>query len=515
MAKRYCSLLADIPTVGALPYIGSMLKLKKLEVDDGKYVNLSKAYDAYPALSKKYGSVYTIGIPGMGVGTKCLLVICTDPKEYMNILHNEGKTPFGATEFVWMVKSVANKLDLSHKGMFEGGDEWRRIRIPTQKALLSPETVKGYISGVCKAAEAASTNFESYKDDMEEYLNYCSFDMFCTVAFGQLVNTTSGTTDIKKKNFCQVSLTALRDLRSMQFSTKEFVCNKLGWETSRMKELVKNWKFMSDYGHQLVDDFLERRDKGELDEIESNSYIAVNLKENEKNALSLKEFKDMTCGLLMASVDTTSGVLSWVLLHLAIYPEVQSKVRQEILSHMTVDGGSADLSKMLNQGANQTFPYLSAVIREVHRMRPASVLSIIKSPVQDVKLGEYKIPKGARCQLDSYTIQNDPSIVENPTEFLPERWLPDAVLARRDTPAEVLDHSLLRDPFSAGARKCPGSRVARLEIHTLVATLVRKYTFSLAPDQGIESISDIPYYIGAIIIPKQMPKFIVTKLEEK
>jgi len=70
----------------------------------------------------------------------------------------------------------------------------------------------------------------------------------------------------------------------------------------------------------------------------------------------------------------------------------------------------------------------------------------------------------------------------------------------------------MKEPFSAGARRCPGSRVARMEVYAVIATLVRKYEFSLAPDQGIETIYDIESEQGATIRPKVMPKFLLKKL---
>jgi len=511
-SRRYTS-LSDIPGLGTFPYIGSMWHTKRLKAENGRTVNLTEqGYEGFPILYKTYGSVYTMGFPGIGVGARGLIVICTDPLEYMKVLRNEGRHPFGATQSLWTIKEVSRKNDWATQPIFSQGEEWRRLRSAFQKALLSPSTVKGYLPGICKAAENSSTAFECYQDQLDEYTSYCSFDMFCCVTFGRLMNTTTGEADDKNQKFCNVTMDALSEMRPLTYNVRELVLNKLGWTTPGMSQFNKNWRTSAAYATQLVDDFLERRDRGELNEFETNSYIAVNLEKTEKDGLTLQEFKEVTGFLLAVSVDTTSSIINWVLVHLAFYPEVQRKVRREILSYMKVDGGSSDLANTLAMGAIQVFPYLCAVIREVHRMRPPAIGPIIKAPVQDIDLGGYKIPKGTPCRLDLFSIQNDPSVVENCEEFLPERWLPDAVVARKGTPAEVIDHPLLKDPFSAGSRKCPGSRVARQEVFALVATLVRKYTFTLAPDQGIHHFSDIPYHWGTVIQPSPMPKFTVKKL---
>lgn len=64
-------------------------------------------------------------------------------------------------------------------------------------------------------------------------------------------------------------------------------------------------------------------------------------------------------------------------------------------------------------------------------------------------------------------------MVSDPDQFKPDRWLPEAVEARKGTPAAMLDHPFFKGPFSEGARKCPGSRVAKSEsLCLLVAQLI-------------------------------------------
>lgn len=48
--------------------------------------------------------------------------------------------------------------------------------------------------------------------------------------------------------------------------------------------------------------------------------------------------------------------------------------------------------------------------------------------------------------------------------------------ARKGTASSILDHTLYRGPFSAGARRCPGSRVAGLEAHALLLALVSDWS---------------------------------------
>ena len=65
-----------------------------------------------------------------------------------------------------------------------------------------------------------------------------------------------------------------------------------------------------------------------------------------------------------------------------------------------------------------------------------------------------------------------------------------------------LDEMLLSGPFSAGARKCPGSRVAGLEVRAFLSRLVQDWRFEL-----VDAPTKIRYYQGTTITPSPMPRF--------
>ena len=75
------------------------------------------------------------------------------------------------------------------------------------------------------------------------------------------------------------------------------------------------------------------------------------------------------------------------------------------------------------------------------------------------------------------------------------------------TPSEVLDHVLLRGPFSAGARMCPGSRVATLEVQAIVSRIVQDWRFELQ-DKSFRNVLDVPFMRSMTVQPHNMPKFV-------
>lgn len=273
----------------------------------------------------------------------------------------------------------------------------------------------------------------------------------------------------------------------------------------RYKEFSRSFLETDVIAKKMAAAFEEKLQNGDLSEFEKNSYFGHAVerqKESEdedgKN-VSLQEMRELCIFALIASVDTTSSVLNWVLLHLALNPDAQQKLFEEVKR----EGIAVD-----KIGKRKSFPYLHAVIREQHRLTPALPISIFKSNLRSkVTIHGVEFDEGQKFMFDSHSPQHNKDIVGADVEsFVPERWLADAVEARKGTPSAVIDHALMRDPFSAGSRKCPGSRVAILELHCLLTTLVNDWQIGLV-DRSL-TLSDVPYFQGTTVQPNPMPEFV-------
>jgi cytochrome P450 len=179
--------------------------------------------------------------------------------------------------------------------------------------------------------------------------------------------------------------------------------------------------------------------------------------------------------------------LGWNLINIAINPDVQEKLHAEIASVVAANDGVLTETSF----SKDSMPFLHAVLRETHRLTPASAISIMKTVGSDeIEIHGTKLNKGAVVALEGFSMGVDPQLMDEPQLYKPERWLPDAVAARTGTPAEVLDHPFLKEPFSAGPRRCPGSRVATNEMLVFLAQLIFDWKIS-APT--VSSLKDIKY----------------------
>nr|BAN66311.1 cytochrome P450 306A1 [Mamestra brassicae] len=184
-----------------------------------------------------------------------------------------------------------------------------------------------------------------------------------------------------------------------------------------------------------------------------------------------------------AGLDTTSVTLAWFLLYMALYPEEQELVREEIVSVYPEDA-EVDGSRL---------PHLMAAICETQRIRSIVPVGIPHGCVEDTYLGNYRVPKGAMVIPLQWAMHMDPDVWENPEEFRPSRFLgPDGSLLK---PQEFI-------PFQTGKRMCPGDELSRMLACGLVARLFRRRRVRLASDRPSEE--EMRGTIGLTLCPPRV-----------
>mmetsp|Transcript_1277 Transcript_1277/g.2346 ORF Transcript_1277/g.2346 Transcript_1277/m.2346 type:complete len:287 (-) Transcript_1277:100-960(-) len=265
--------------------------------------------------------------------------------------------------------------------------------------------------------------------------------------------------------------------------------NVLQVRTAKYQRMSDGLDIAWDIGQKKIHGFLQRLQNNELTENEKASYLAraIERQATEKSNVSVQEVLELAWTGLFAAVDTTSASLGWNLINIAINPDVQEKLHAEIASVVAANDGVLTETSF----SKDSMPFLHAVLRETHRLTPASAISIMKTVgSDDIEIHGTKLNKGAVVALEGFSMGVDPQLMDEPQVYKPERWLPDAVTARTGTPAEVLDHPFLKEPFSAGPRRCPGSRVATNEMLVFLAQLIFDWKIS-APTAS--SLKDIKY----------------------
>ena len=241
--------------------------------------------------------------------------------------------------------------------------------------------------------------------------------------------------------------------------------------------------YMVKLGHHMID---ERRKHGiKAENRNYNDFLQLMLeagreegdKESvgDKKSLTDEEIIANIVLILLAGYETTASLLTYSSYLLALHPEIQTKLRQEI------ETAKKDNNGVLGYETLTSLPYLDAVITETLRMYPP-VTKVDRQCSEDYTLvHEGKrifIPKGAAVMIPIYAVHHMEEYYPNPDRFNPNRFLPEN--KDRLTPYTFLS-------FVAGPRNCIGMRFALLEAKLALSNLLMDFDFVRSPQTSVPS----------------------------
>ncbi|CAL9091367.1 unnamed protein product [Musa acuminata var. zebrina] len=167
-----------------------------------------------------------------------------------------------------------------------------------------------------------------------------------------------------------------------------------------------------------------------------------------------------------AGKQTTTNLLTWTTVLLAMHPEWQERARAEVLRVC----GPIDLPSRHHLPKLKT---LGMILNETLRLYPP-VVATIRRAEADVELGGYDIPQGTELLIPIMGVHHDAGLWgTDVAEFNPTRFADGASRAARHPTAFI--------PFGLGARMCIGQNLAVLEAKLTVAILLQRLAFRLSP----------------------------------
>ncbi|PIA16751.1 cytochrome P450 [Coemansia reversa NRRL 1564] len=172
---------------------------------------------------------------------------------------------------------------------------------------------------------------------------------------------------------------------------------------------------------------------------------------------------------LIAGVDTTSVAMTWTLSLLLHNPH--------ILHRLTMDIRQEFPTRIITfEDCRQRLPYLSAVINESLRiLSPAPSILPRIAPTGGVRLGNYLLPAGTWICSSVHSVHMNPAAFSSPTTFNPDRFM----CQNQER------HNLIA--FATGVRACLGRNLALVEMHVVLANLLRNYNLRFPADQNTNS----------------------------
>jgi len=197
--------------------------------------------------------------------------------------------------------------------------------------------------------------------------------------------------------------------------------------------------------------------------------------------------------IFLAGSETTSTTLTWAMLYMGRYPEVQAKVHKE-LDQVVGEGRVPSLDDKPN------LPYTEAVVMEIQRYASIVPQGVSHTVTKEVTVNGFTLPKDAMVvPLMKELLQG--SYWGDGETFRPERFLDSDGKCKKD------DHLI---PFSIGKRQCLGETLAKAELFLFFTGILQQ--FEIKPEVDGEFPSE-DYDNGVTVLPKPFKLRLHSRME--
>ncbi|KAJ9164185.1 hypothetical protein P3X46_023791 [Hevea brasiliensis] len=341
------------------------------------------------------------------------------------------------------------------------GDDWVRHRHIITPAL-SPASVKAMASLMVESTTKMLDKWTSLVNsgcqevDVEREIIATAGEIIAKTSFG--IGYENGRQVFEKLRAMQFTLFKTNRYVGVPFS--RFLCPK---QTLEAKNLG-----------QEIDDLLmtiirdRRNSNGGYSQ---KDLLGLLLEENHEEGrlgktLTTRELVDECKTFFFGGHETTALALSWTLLLLAVHPEWQDQLREEI--RQVTGDKEIDFSTLAG------LKKMGWVMNEVLRLySPAP--NVQRQTREDITVNNLTIPKGTNVWIDVVGMHHDPGLWgKDVYEFKPERFDNDLYGG--------CNHKMGYLPFGFGGRMCVGRHLTMMEYKVVLSLILTRFSFSLSPN---------------------------------
>ncbi|XP_049830716.1 cytochrome P450 6k1-like isoform X2 [Schistocerca gregaria] len=380
---------------------------------------------------------------------------------------------------------------------FLAGKKWRQLRIK-----LSPTFTSGKLKGMFKTIQDCGQEMVDVIGEMvdrgesvevRELIARFTTDVISSVAFGQECNCQRN----PEHEFRQWGRKIFEPTWQSSIGfVLSFVSPTL-MEYLRVKGGATD---VSRYFQQMVADTVAYREKNNftrkdfmdlLIQLKNKGYVDPDKGEAVENGqqkgaattdkLSMEDMAAQAFVFFGAGFETSSTATSFTLHELALNPDVQSKLHDEIDAVLEENGGEISYDTI------GKMTYLDKVVSEsLRKYPPAPVLN--RECNQDYKIpdSDVVLEKGTPVVLSVLGLHHDPRHFPDPDRFDPERFSEEAKAKR---------HPYVYLPFGEGPRICIGMRMGLLQTKVGLVNILSKYSVRTTQ----KTVANVDYHPRSII----------------
>ncbi|KAL2897998.1 hypothetical protein RDABS01_039780 [Bienertia sinuspersici] len=175
--------------------------------------------------------------------------------------------------------------------------------------------------------------------------------------------------------------------------------------------------------------------------------------------------------IYFAGHESTAVAASWCLMLLALHPEWQDKIRDEV--NQLCEYNDHHNLQVPDVETLVKMKSVTMVIQEALRLYPPAAF-ISREALEEFQMGNIVVPKGVCIWTLIPTLHRDPEIWgSDADEFKPERFSNGVSNACKVPQAYI--------PFGLGARLCLGKNFAMVQLKLLLCHIISKFSFTLSP----------------------------------
>ncbi|KAH8410873.1 hypothetical protein KR222_005602, partial [Zaprionus bogoriensis] len=365
-----------------------------------------------------------------------------------------------------------------HLALLEG-EEWRSMRHKLTPVFTSGK-MKHMFGVVVKVGRHLEKTMDAAVDaaakdssdiEIKDLCARFTTDVIGTCAFGLECNSlenpkeefrTMGKMIFEKQRHSQLvqafiffNVKLARKLRLKLFSdavSKFFIETVKSTVEYRQKNGIKRNDFL-DQLIELQAEIIEQAPKSNGDDL--------------SKGLTIEQMAAQSFVFFVAGFETSSSTMSFCLYELALQPEIQERLRDEI-EEVLKETPNGELT----YDAIGKMTYLDQVLSETLR-KHTIVAHLVRQAIEDYKVPNtyHVIEKGTTVLISTHSIHHDPEIYPDPERFDPTRFEPEAIKAR---------HPYAYLPFGDGPRNCIGERFGRMQAKIGLVSLLRHFQFSVS-----------------------------------
>ncbi|KAG8366489.1 hypothetical protein BUALT_Bualt17G0085300 [Buddleja alternifolia] len=436
---------------------GTTKEALSLKIDEARKCPMDLSHDIFPIVHpsfytwmKLYGKNFLTWI-----GPQPHMVI-TEPELIKEILTNKAGI-FQKIKAEGLIKKLLGDGLVSTEG-----EKWSKLRKLANHAFYA-ESLKEMVPAMIASAETMLENWRQYEGKEIEISKE-----FMIMSSEVISRTAFGSSYVEGKNIFDM----LTKLGILIFQKAGKINRPFGLEKIlKSEDNVESDKIEKSLRDSVMA-IVRKREEKVLTGEENNfggdflgSLLRAHHDSDMKNRISVDNIIDECKTFFLAGHETTSILLSWTFLLLAIHTDWQDKARKEVLELFGQDNPNAEGLPRLK--------IANMIINEVLRLySPAA--SLIRKVKRKVRLGEYEFPANMEFHIPPLALHRNPEIWgEDAHLFKPERFAQGVAMATQN------DHTAFL-PFGFGPRKCVGLNFAHNEVKIAMSMILQRYKFKLS-----------------------------------